>query len=226
MRAGVIGIVNGSSGRLESEVRTVQQDGEDLLRSVQVRKENQTSGGHSVQRGQAAIEQMNERTQIEIDDATGDIRVTEKPQKTQSYSEFLHVEDEFVAAASSSGVFVFNLIENQYPEADIERPKINLRAFLDSHPDAYLWQVGFYGAVGNAQKGIVYGDDVNEDEHIGNILDNSQLNQLGLIFSHNGDTVKITMSESGYVEIYQPTNYDELDFADFVVSNIIPHLRT
>jgi len=35
--------------------------------------------------------------------------------------------------------------------------------------------------------------------------------------------MKYNVTESGYVEIYQPSNYEEAEFAEFVVEDVLNH---
>jgi hypothetical protein len=36
----------------------------------------------------------------------------------------------------------------------------------------------------------------------------------------------MTMAESGYVEVYSPSNFDEFDYADYIVDEVLNYLRT
>ncbi|AZQ14517.1 hypothetical protein DOS48_06545 [Halorubrum sp. PV6] len=66
----------------------------------------------------------------------------------------------------------------------------------------------------------MYGENVFSDDEIGEVLERSQLNQLGLQFERDGQIIKTTMSESGYVEIYQPSNFESEDYAEFILNDL------
>lgn len=88
------------------------------------------------------------------------------------------------------------------------------------YEDTALWQAGFYDRLGTAQKGVVYGEDVLDDEDIGDPLRDAQINQLGLEYEYDGDQMKITLTESGYIEVYQPSEFDSGEFATYLQNQI------
>jgi hypothetical protein len=115
-----------------------------------------------------------------------------------------------------------------HPGIDVQRAELDLNAYADEYYNAdeiNPWQVGFYGNIGDAEKGVVYGDDVFSDTQIGEVLERSQLNQLGLEYPVLGQELKVTMAESGYIEVYNPSNYETNEFAEYIYSEISDYIK-
>lgn len=222
MDAGVIGKVNGQFDALESFQDSRQDGSTELRRGLEVRQRIPGPNGSEAFRGRAAIQRVENKESIEFEGEK--IIATEKPGKTTVYTEFLAVPGEFVVVSSGSGEFAFNLIQEQ-TNTDIERGSIDIFRFAEEHGHAEPWQVGFYGTGGNAQKGVVYGEDVLSDGDIGSALSNAKKNQFGLEYEYDGQSVKMTVTESGYLRIFQPSNFDSKDLAQFVADEILHHVE-
>lgn len=222
MKAGIIGLPSGDFDDIESVVKTETESGYELTDCIEVRQRGTSDSGHDVVIGRAASEQIDEEQQIEITD--GSISVVERPEVKKRYTDFISVPGEFVVVSSGQGAFAFDLIGKQVNRY-IERANINLEGFYNSLDDVSPWQVGFYGHQGNADTGVVYGDAVLDDSDFGGLLAGMEKNQIGLDYPRNGEMIKMTASQSGYVEIYQPGNYDALDFADYIIEDVLPYAR-
>lgn len=224
MKSGIIGIVDGEISNLSSFHNSADQDGGELDYSIQVTNTDHTGNGKKVITGQAATQKVVEEESVRIDPDSGDIVVQEEPVKKGIYTPFLIVPDEFVVVQGSGGTFVFDIFSHQYNIGGVSRATIDLNEYADRYYAAESvdpWQVGFYGNIGNAEKGIVYGENVFSDQEIGDVIERSQLSQIGLQYEEGGHIIKMSITESGFVEIYQPSNYEAADFAEFVLENVI-----
>jgi hypothetical protein len=222
MKAGVIGIPDGDFGAVESNQTTVETDEHELEHCIEVQYSQQI-GGITVQKGRAALESLEEQDSIEIVD--GAIRVQSRTQPVTKYTEFVHVPGKFVAVSSGGGTFAFDLIGSQVG-VGINRAEIDLDSYFNVQKDKYdavPWKTGFYGHLGKAENGVVYGESVLEDGDFGNAIADSQMNQIGLSYSRGDEILKVNVTESGYVEIYQPDNYEEGEFAEFIIEEILTH---
>jgi hypothetical protein len=220
MKAGVIGLPEGDFGTIESLEKQISEDPE-LLQCIEVQRTQTTDSNLTVQKGRVAVQHLDERENVEIVD--GNIRVQSQTQPVTQYTEFVAVPNRFVAVSSSSGLFAFNFLGGG---TAIERANIDLDSYFETQQaekDATPWKAGFYGHLGNAEKGVVYGDRVFDDSDIGGAVASSQKSQLGLSYSQGDGLMKINVTESGYVEVYQPSNYEESEFAEFVVENVLEH---
>jgi hypothetical protein len=224
MRAGVIGIIDGTFDEIEPFHESVEQDGREFDRCIEIRNTKTTDRTNTkVQVGRAALQRIEERERVDIND--GKVSVVEQPEKVSKYTEFITVPGEFVAVRSGSGTFAFDLIQAR-TQTTIERTNFDLNAFSEEYDSSDQWQVGFYGNIGNAEKGVIYGEEVLDDSEVGDTVERSQKNQLGLQYPYNDNKIKMTISESGYIEVYQPSNYDEFDFAEYVMEEILPFVNT
>jgi hypothetical protein len=220
MKAGVIGLAKDDVAPIESFEQQISEDPE-LYQCVEVQRTQNTDSGLTVQKGRAAAQRLDEKETVEI--VNGSIRVQNQSQPVTKYTDFVAVPGHFVAVSNGSGTFAFDLLGN---EVAIERANIDLDGYFEAHQDehdATPWKAGFYGHLGNAEKGVVYGEGVLEDSDFGRAVDSSQKNQLGLSYSQGEELIKVNVTESGYLEVYQPSNYEEAEFAEFVVEEVLNH---
>ena len=224
MKSGVIGVVSGEFDDLRSEVNTFTKDGEELREAIEILDTVDSDMGEALY-GRAAVEDITRDEGPVIND--GQIEVKSYTETETKMTEFLVVPGEFVIVENGSGTFAFNLIGRQVG-ALIERGEVNLDAYInylqDQNRDQEAWQVGFYGNGGEAQKGVVYGNNVLEDSDVGGVLDISEINQLGISYSTRDHSMKITVTESGYTNVYQPSDFESEDFLNFFSSELAPYV--
>lgn len=227
MKAGVLGEITGTFDDVPSFVETSVKDGVEYARSLQVKNTGTLVSGARYFEGEAAIQDIDETERVAIDSESGDITVSEKGIKTGKYANFVIISDEIMTVGSGSGTFAFRLLQEAHPGVNVERVELDLNAYADDYYSAdevNPWQVGFYGNIGDAEKGVVYGDDVFSDTQIGEVLERSQLNQLGLEYPMLGQDLKVTMAESGYIEVYNPSNYETSEFAEYIATEISDYI--
>jgi len=234
MRAGIIGIPDYDFGPVDSTIETNNVGDETLRACLEVRNTQEDAfGGYTLQTGRAAIEELETEERISIRENAASVTAREESVTRTKYTEFALVPGEFAAVESGRGAFAFDLIGGETDVASIKRGEIDLMSFADSFEgdsrpeNAQPWQVGFYGNAGGAEKGVVYGDGVFDDRDLGEVLKQCPKNQLGLIIEPEDDEeIQMTATRSGYVEVYQPSNYDALDFSEFVIEYVLPHVES
>ncbi|MFW5955981.1 MAG: hypothetical protein ACOCQY_01110 [Halorhabdus sp.] len=222
MKAGVIGVVDGSFRKVGSTTETVTRDGQTLGRALEIDRVFSLPSGSMAFSGRAAAERIHNGREATIRD--GQISVTERNGVVTDMTEFVGVTGEFVVVESGDGAFAFDLIANETDTA-IERATLDLDAFYSAHGEATPWKAGFYANGPGGMNGIFHGQDLRENHDIEAILENSRLNQVGLRYLFGDDEVKMTAARSGYVEVYQPSEYDSADYLDYVREQIVPHLE-
>jgi hypothetical protein len=187
-----------------------------LQRVVDVRKQRTDDSGREVIIGAAAKQKEIDRSSVAIDGTSvEEINISET---TADYTEFVAVPDEFIVVDSSSGTFLFDLI-GRHTGAYIERASLDLNDFIDSLDNKQTWQVGIYDHFGKAEKGTLYGNNLLNDEDFGEILGIADKNQLGITYTQGDTKYKLTMTESGYVDVYDP-DFDSEEFAEFVLEHL------
>lgn len=226
MQAGVIGIIDGEFDEMESFHQTQEQDGTTFSKSLQINQKPKTDMGYRAYVGEAAIQIIDEKETVNINPETGEIEVGEYPTKISKHTEFIAVPGEFVVVKSGSGTFAFDLIQSYYPGTHVERVRLDVNAYAEDYytaDEVDPWQIGFYGNIGKAEKGVVYGENVISDNDIGDVLARSQLNQLGLRYEMMGHDMKISMTESGYIQVYNPSNFESKDFAEYILEEVLQY---
>ncbi|WP_435097240.1 hypothetical protein [Halarchaeum sp. P4] len=229
MQAGILGEVQGDFEDPQSFHQTHHQDGTTFTRSFQIRQNDHLESGIPVYQGEAAIEVVDESQTVQIDEESGNISVTSAPERRGKYTRFIIIPDNIMVVASSDGDFAFDLLSEAVPSAGVLQSKLDLNSFAEDYYSADgvdPWQVGFFGNIGQAEKGIVYGEDVFNDSEMGDLLERSEVNQLGLEYEFRGETVKMTSARSGYVEVYNPSNWDYTEYAQYLSDEISKYTTT
>ncbi|WP_148859293.1 hypothetical protein [Natronococcus pandeyae] len=221
MNSGVIGKIHGEFSDLESEIWTITDRDYELKRAVDVRDTYELSDSKTAYSGKVATEILKKESNAEIS-SQGISETAELDPVTKS-SEFLAISDDFLLVENSQGTFGYDLI-GKLTTAHIERARIQLEPFTDDKEIGEIWQLGFYGTGGRAEKGVVYGNQVLDDSEFGSVLDLSNKNQIGIDFPYQDKAIKMTASESGYVEVYQPSDYKTEDFVNFFLNEIAPYV--
>jgi len=222
MKAGIIATVEEETDEIESfEEEILLPDHEvysSIKQCVQIRETIELADNRVARVGRAAVDEISTSEKADIEN--GEIRVTEKPEMVTKYTEFLLVQGSFIAASSSSGRFVFDLIST-HTGSEITPVEFDLNGFIEDRESADPWKVGFENRTGNAENGVVHGEELLRDGELGNALNNSKKNQIGLEYNSDGHLLKVFVTKSGYVEVYQPSNYDSREFIKFIESDLL-----
>jgi hypothetical protein len=174
--------------------------------------------------GEAAIEKPVSREETVVDDS-GNISTETTQETVWNHTEFLLSPGEFVVIGNSDGLFLTDLI-GQQADTMLERASVNLDAYLkNERSEASTWKYGFFGRDQNARKGTIYGDDLLDDGDIGRVLIDNSINQVGLTYERNGQQMKTSVTRSGYVEVYQPSEFDDVDYIEYLSDEISPYIR-
>lgn len=218
MKAGIVGLLNSVEAPIDKVIGTANRDGIDYQYCIKPDDTFRPDGlGKPVQTGEAALEipEQVDQKLIENDDIIEETRT-----KTRTiHTHWLLIPDEIAVIENSDGQFFYDLLGAEF-NCDANRAKLDLTSMRSDYEDTALWQAGFYDRLGTAQKGVVYGEDVLDDEDIGDPLRDAQINQLGLEYEYDGNQMKITLTESGYIEVYQPTEFDSGEFATYLQNQI------
>ena len=222
MRAGVLGVVDGSFQMVDSYAETVTEGDHDLERRLEIDRVFSLPSGGMAFEGRAAAERLVSEREAAIED--DGIAVTEGETVTTEFTEFVGIPGEFVAVGSGRGAFAFDLVGAE-TNTDIERATLGLEGVLDDHGDATPWRVGVSGNGDGAVNGTLHGQDLRASRDLDALLADATLTQLGLAYDHDGDDLKMTASRSGYVELYQPSSYDAEQYLEYVRDEVLPHVE-
>jgi len=222
MRAGVLGVVDGSFQMVDSYAETVTQGDHDLERRLEIDRVFSLPSGGMAFEGRAAAERLVSEREAAIED--DGIAVSEGTNVVTEFTEFAGIPGEFVAVGSGKGTFAFGLVGAE-TNTDIERATLDLEGVLDDHGDARPWRVGVAGNGDGAVNGTLHGQDLRASRDLPALLDGATLTQLGLAYDRDGDDLKMTASRSGYVEVYQPSSYDAEAYLEYVRDEVLDHVE-
>lgn len=230
MKSGSLGVFDGDVEAVKSVQYTVEKEGFEATVCLDLKQSITNLEGKTVAiKGIAAEESVVERDSVEIG-SDNTISVGTSPTLTWNTTEFLIIPDGLILTDSSSATFLYDILTNEFG-FNTNQAQIHLQAFrqeLENREDLDVtpWKIGFYGRDGNADNGVVHGVDLLDDNEIGSVLGHNSANQLGLVFDRNSQRMKVFVTESGYIEVYQPSNFDTVDFVNWVVEDIQEHITT
>ena len=221
MKAGVLGVVDGSFDAVDSVTETVSDGDNELERCLEIDRVFSLDGGEMAFAGRAAAESVVDGTTTAIED--DGITVTDRERVETRYTEFVGVPGEFVVVGSGDGTFAFDLIGDQ-TGTDVTRATVDLDAFFDGRDGATPWKAGFYGTGEDAVNGTIHGADLRTDHDLDALLEDSNLNQLGLSYAHGDRELKMWAARSGYVEVYRPSEFESAQYLSYLNDEILPHV--
>jgi hypothetical protein len=221
MKAGVLGVVDGTFAAVDSFDDTYIEDDHELQRRLEITRVFSLPSGEMAFAGRGAVETLTERTTASIE--RGEIRVTEAAQTVTRYAEFVGVPGEFVVVESGDGEFVFDLVAAE-TGTDVSRATLDLDGFYATHESATPWKAGF-AAGDDGVNGVFHGADLRTNPDVDRLLGDARLNQLGLDYEYAGDDVKMTASRSGYVEVYRPSAFDAARYLQYLRDEVQPFVR-
>jgi hypothetical protein len=222
MKAGVLGLVDGTFAAVDSFDDTYTEDDHELQRSLEITRVFSLPSGEMAFAGRGAVETLTEQTTASIE--RGEIHVTEGARTVTRCAEFVGVPGEFVVVESGDGEFVFDLVAAE-TGTDIARATLDLDAFFADRDGATPWKAGFAATGGDGVNGVFHGTDLRTNHDVDRLLEDASLNQLGLDYEYDGDEVKMTASRSGYVEVYRPSAFDSARYLEYLRDEVQPYVR-
>lgn len=235
MNAGKLGLV--VEGALEevADHRTVSTEqtryGEfECTHQLDVEGDSQVHLGHegsAPAEGEALMQSTTEYTDI-VGQEDG-IHHLEAMRVDTAHTEFVaasatDAHDGFAVTKTGEGIFVFDYLAQMQPApCRITPAEIDLEGFYHDHPDAIYHRYGWEspGAIGT---GVTWSDgDVRTDENLEEMFagDAPHPTQLGLTYAE--ELTRLVVCESGYVEVYAPSEMESSEFVSLLERDILPH---
>jgi len=153
----------------------------------------------------------------------GDISEESTPVKRTLTTNFLLLPDEFIIVENSSGEFLHPLLR-EFGNHTAFPAEIDLDGFLNE-VDGDFWKVGFEERADGAENGVLHGESVLSDSTFGDVVGKSPKNQVGIDFEYGQEFIKLFVTSSGYVEVYQPSSFETDQFATFVADRVLSNSR-
>jgi hypothetical protein len=101
----------------------------------------------------------------------------------------------------------------------IKRTRVDLESIASDHPGQWL---GAIEREGNWQRGILYGNSIEEDDVVGTEYKKSLKNQIGYITSHFGSPRKARITRDGSVTVWADFSQHMDQFTQFVIDEVLP----
>ncbi len=225
MKSGAIGKVHGDFDTIDTSEFPVEdkKHGKTIRSSLNIGKTETDLYGHKVVSGRAAEEDAKETETYGINE-DGEIGLaTKRIEVLTEITDLFCVYGEYAVVESKQKTFAFDLL-GKTTGTTIEKVEFDIQSLVDSHPDATYWMGGFYDRHGDVSTGDGYGDgDIFEDEDIGDVLRDAAKNRIGMRFDFENQMVKMMVTETGYAEVYQPSDFSTLEFSRLISEILLPH---
>lgn len=241
MRRGVLAVPERDVGALEtveSETRTQQARGSELVTAINVKEEQTLSGETSYYYGEALRESQEENDEFYLED--GSIRKRTSFDKIQEFTTFVAVPESenhrgFMLVSSSSGTFAFGMVSSQNAALRLGTAKLNLGSFYEHHEEEFTPETSGGRASSEdhgTSKMTAWGDDVLQTKETAKLLSGSirhdDLNQLAgsYLYEEPDGSVfpyEVNLAASGYVEVWDPSDITTREFLEWVEREILPY---
>jgi len=219
MKAGVLGVVDGTFTVVDSFTEAVTEDGHELERCLTIDRVFSLPSGEMAFEGRAAADAIATETATTIE--TGDIYVDERERTVTRFAEFVGIPGSSSSSTAVTGPSRSISSGGRRTRASSGRRSISTSSSRPGRSDAV--ESWFYGPAETDVNGVFHGADLRDE--MGDVLETSSLNQIGLSYEHDGDDVKMTATRSGYVELYRPASFDSAEFLEYIRDEILPSLE-
>lgn len=227
MKKGAIGRVIGDYDSIDTEEfpLTEHRRGETLRKSLRVGAAKTDFAGNAVVEGQAAHQDDATVKRVDIDDDGRIVEREEEIEKITETAEFLSISGEYVVAQSTQDDWLFPLVGTA-TDTTIKEAQIDMDGLIEANPEAHYWMAGIYNRPGDVESSEGFGEgDVFEDEEFGEEYRKSDKNRIGMEFEFEDRDMKIIVTESGYVQVYRPSDFTSLEFKRLIDEVIWPHVQ-
>lgn len=242
MKAGIVGVpVSGDIGRIESDDQVKEQYGMEFHTTLDVTRVQDLSGDTRFVEGTGLHEEQVEEDGAMVEETDDDdddgfrIRIRPRRRKEQSFADFVAVEARndhsgFAAVSTSSAEFIFDVIGSlSDPPAEIWRAQLDLGDWVRDRP-GFTVEGGGASETGspNAQTVMSWGDDLEEDDQVGQYIDSALRSNLVPIvngrYQWDGRIVHCNIAASGWVEVWKP-EMGTYDWLEWVEQEILPYVN-
>lgn len=225
MQSGGIGIIttNDSASTIDTTPfpLTESEGDHELLSTVEAEWTQEAFNGTTLNKGRAAKETAEE---IKTTRLTDDGKIEAGKEKTDvatHITDFLRVPGEFIVTESTRDEFAHELLKEATGET-IHPAAVDLGGFAEANPEAEPWMGWFRGDGGPLNAGFASGE-INSAPDMADYLRKNQNTQLGLQgVEFNGRKLKLVVSRSGWIAIYEPKEMDSIEFAQFIREKVQP----
>ena len=224
MKRGGIAVVTDSGHDIEENQfpTTRTEDGYELQSTIDIDWQQTLLGANQVTYGRIAKESLTDikTTRIRAD---GGIEVDRDESDVVPHTtEFAHVPGEFVVTESTQDEFADQLLEEATGET-IHRAQVDLEAFAKAHPNADPWMGWSSPGEGPIDSVAAWGD-IDSVPDLAKFIDSNEHSQIGLTnLEYDGRVLKLVLSKSGWLAIYDPKDMDTIEFMRFIHDEVLPY---
>ncbi|MCJ0620879.1 hypothetical protein JZX76_15590 [Haloarcula hispanica] len=232
MQSGTLYLCDSLSTGLDDFRATValpqQAPVDSVSEGIDIRDSKKTEDGVLIQSGDAAAEELIEDEVTQITDS----RISNRTKETinANFGTFTYSSDGILIVGGGSS-FIPQII-SEHTEINAQSSKIDINSYFDflrsvhGPDDVEVWKVGFEEKRTNADNGVLHGSDLMNDSELKPLLESSEKTQLGVEFQFRGERINLYVAESGYFDIYEPTNYPDKQVVEFLQDQLTQFATT
>lgn len=185
----------------------------------------QTDFGHEFATGYAALRKEVDRDVARVSEKDDGVTIspTVRHSHVTMFGEWVAVDDGWLVVSDEWVAGVVGTQVTGHPE-DVE---LNLQDVLEQFDSPSVYQVGFAGrsVADGGSRGALYGSNVTDDPDLGEELEHTPLNELGVDHSHRSVFVKSYLAaKTGYVEVYD-SEFTTRQFIDYCSQWVVDHIK-
>lgn len=203
---------------------TKSKNGRTLRSTVDEEWTQKAFDGTTLNKGRAAEETLEE---IKTTQLTPTGKIEEGQNETDiavNVTDFLRIPGELIVTRSTHDEFAHNLLRKATGE-EIYPAVVDLEGFVEQTPNAEPWMGWFSDADGPLDAGSAYGD-ISSEPDIERYIKEYQNTQLGLQnVEYNGRLLKLVLSRSGWIAVYEPKELGDIEFARFLRERVQQHVQ-
>ncbi|WP_042663876.1 hypothetical protein [Haloferax sp. ATB1] len=226
MKRGYVAVATADFDRIDTSTfpRQSIEDGVELLRILELYSTYQeTLASTAPLRGRAAVQSLDGSKLLDISPDQGIIEAEQTREKVTDTAEFMCLPGEFAVAQDTNSEFVFDLLEEA--TGVVFKPvTIQTQSLRDTYPDARIPGGDFQNTDGGFT-GSAHSPDNNieQSDKIGEVFEESDKTTLRILVPHNGQTIKLFVTQSGYVQVDKPATFTPQQFAGLIADVVLPH---
>lgn len=226
MKRGQLGEPSSNFSRIDTSSFPIESKkrGKTIRKALTTGQGQKQFNGDTVVEGRAAVQDVRDVQTTDINNNGDIVSGGSRLEVVTDSADFFSVNGRYVVTESTQQQFVFDLV-GRATRSIIEPYSVNLHSLVNANPDANYRVADFHDLDGGVDKTAMYGDDTLSDERVKLLIEDGTLNRLSIEFADEGRDFHVMITKGAYVEVYQPSNFNTLEFKELLDNLVVPHLH-
>ena len=177
-----------------------------------------TINGNTVKTGLAVKEYFTEVERVDVND---DIEIGTEELKRKMWTRYWISQNDYVVVQNADGAFALDLVETAI-NGEVNRATIDIPQIIDDYPGQ--WMGAFDNRDDNVRSGLYFGDDIEDDQDLGEAFMQSDKNQIGPLMGHQGQELKLRVG-TDWFQVLRPGDFTRREYLEFYEDIISQYVR-